>query len=250
MERLRILLTGATGRIGTAFRAYIGDRYQLRLAAHHLDKLTDAGAHEAIELEIADPEACQRACAGMDIVVHLAAIATGRVPFYEGLLDSNIKGIYNILRAAKDQGCRRVIFASSVQAVDGHPLDVQAKTDEAVCPSSIYGATKCFGEALANYFAHKEGLSCIAIRIGSFQHEWMKTRPVNSHMLSKFISQRDMCQLLVRCIETPDIAFAIVHGVSDNRFKRLDLTSTKKLLGYEPEDDSFALWDIKLPPDQ
>ena len=105
-----VLLTGATGRIGTTFRAYLGDRYQLRLAVHHLDKLTDAGAHGAIELEIADPEACQRACAGMDVVVHLAAMATGRAPFYDALLDSNIKGVYNILRAAKDQGCRRVVF--------------------------------------------------------------------------------------------------------------------------------------------
>lgn len=55
-----------------------------------------------------------------------------------------------------------------------------------------------------------------------------------------FISEADLCQLFDRCIETPDIRFAIVHGLSNNRFNRMDLTSTRALLGYQPQDDAFA----------
>jgi len=244
-EAKRIQLTGAAGRIGSAFRRYIGERYKLRLGVHHLEKLRDPGPHEVFHLEIADLESCQQACRGMDVVVHLAANPSSRAPFYDALLDSNIKGTYNIFRAAKDQGCQRVIYASSVQAIDGYPQDVQVHSDSAVWPSSIYGATKCFGEALARYFAFREGLSCIAIRIGSFDSERMRIG-VNAHRLSKFITQRDMSELLVRCVEAPNVQFAIAHGVSDNRFKRMDLTTTRELLGYEPQDDAFEIFGISF----
>jgi hypothetical protein len=48
-----------------------------------------------------------------------------------------------------------------------------------------------------------------------------------------------MNQLLVRAIETPDITFAVVAAISNNRQKRFDLRQTRALLGYEPEDDGF-----------
>ncbi|HKC76511.1 MAG TPA: hypothetical protein VKF37_20260 [Chloroflexota bacterium] len=43
----------------------------------------------------------------------------------------------------------------------------------------------------------------------------------------------------MRCVEDADVQFAIVHGISDNRVKRLDITSTRDLLGYAPQDDAF-----------
>lgn len=64
--------------------------------------------------------------------------------------------------------------------------------------------------------------------------------------LASYVSARDLHQLLVRCIETPAIGFAIVHGLSQNRFKRLDLTSTRELLGYAPEDDAFTVFRENL----
>jgi hypothetical protein len=60
------------------------------------------------------------------------------------------------------------------------------------------------------------------------------------------MSARDLHQLLSRCIEAPDIAFAIVHDLSENRFKRLDLTSTRDLLGYAPQDDAFTIFRESL----
>ena len=52
----------------------------------------------------------------------------------------------------------------------------------------------------------------------------------------------DLTQLFQRCIEAPDdLRFLIVHGVSDNQFKRMDITNARELLGYQPEDNSFAL---------
>ena len=58
-----------------------------------------------------------------------------------------------------------------------------------------------------------------------------------------YVSPRDLNQLILLCIETPDIPFAIVNGLSDNTFKRMDLGSTRDLLGYEPVDNGFAKYE-------
>ena len=60
------------------------------------------------------------------------------------------------------------------------------------------------------------------------------------------MSARDLRQLLVRCIEAPAVAFAVIHGLSENRFKRLDLTSTRDLVDYVPQDDAFTLFGDTL----
>ncbi|MEO8287060.1 MAG: NAD(P)-dependent oxidoreductase [Chloroflexota bacterium] len=241
-------MTGAAGGIGSAFFRAEAEHYTFRLADR--DTALLAGNvrqnHEVFLLDVGDISACQRACEDIDTVVHLAANADPAADFYTTLLHDNIQGTYNVFRAAKDQGCRRVIFASSAQVVAGYPADVQAHTESPVRPMNMYGVSKCFGEAVASYFAYAEGLSSIAIRIGSYDvnadgSNWLRQEPSPLH-LSGYISERDMNQLLVRCIKIPDVRFAVLHGISDNRFKRLDITATRDLLGYTPQDDAFEIF--------
>jgi len=244
----RILLTGAAGHVASAFREYAGDRYWLRLADRATEKLANARSQEQeiFELDIADLEACQIACKDIDTVIHLAADANEKATFYESLLDNNVKGVYNIFRAAKDQGCQRVISASSIHAVEAYPLDTQIHPNMPVRPADMYGVSKCFGEAVASYFAYTEGLSSVAIRIGAFDKAPLPGQQLNARDLSLFVSRRDLSHLLVQCIETPNIQFVLVHGVSNNRFKRLDIAETRKLLNYQPQDDAFEIFDIGL----
>lgn len=253
LTKKRILLTGAAGGIGSAFFRAAADQYIFRLADQHTMPLMSETSHnhEIYLLDIADPDACQQACRDMDIVVHLAATADPEADFYSSLLRNNIQGTYNVFRAARDQGCRRIIFASSVQVVAGYPADVQAPPESSLRPMNMYGVSKCFGEAVAAYFAHAEGLSSIVLRIGSYDVQvnggnWIRQHPSPLH-LSGYISERDLNHLLIRCIETPDVQFAIVHGLSNNRFKRLDITTTRDLVGYAPQDDAFELFQSELP---
>lgn len=64
--------------------------------------------------------------------------------------------------------------------------------------------------------------------------------------MSAYLSQSDMVELFTQCIDVPDIRFAIVHGISNNRFKRLDLTETRTLLNYHPQDDAFDILGMRL----
>ena len=247
----RVLLTGAAGGIGRAFFRSARERYRFRLADRDpvTAQMDVSPEHDVVQFDIADLAACQQACAQIDTVVHLAADANPDAEFYDSLLDNNIKGVYNIFRAAKDQGCRRVIFSSSAWVVGGYPRDVQVRPEAPLRPVNLYGVSKCFGEAIAAYFAHDEGLSTIVVRIGAYDDgsadNWLRRSP-NVRDLATYVSARDLQQLLIRCIEAPDISFAIAHGLSNNRFKRLDLTTTRELLGYTPQDDAFEVFGDAL----
>ena len=176
----------------------------------------------------------------MDVVLHLAADPSPSAT-WDTLLPVNIIGTYNVFAAAKAAGVRRVVYASSIHAVGGYDSDRQVAPNDPVNPGDLYGVTKCFGEAMGRYMAEQEGVQCVAVRIGAFQpvekidesHE-SKTAVA---LLDSFVSQRDLDQLLRRAVEAEHLKFAVVHGLSDNRFKKMDIGSARELLGYEPQDD-------------
>ncbi|MCZ6681417.1 MAG: NAD(P)-dependent oxidoreductase [Candidatus Poribacteria bacterium] len=237
MERKKVLITGAAGFIGSYIRKAFGDRYVMRLA--DITEIDDPQEHEVIKADITDLEQMRSACEGMDTVVHLAADRSPRADFYETLLSLNLIGTYNVFQAAKEQGCQRVVFASSVNAMLGYPAEASVGWDMPVNPTNVYGVTKCFGEALGRCYAH-HGLSSIAIRIGGIkrQDDPDLNQPVTarSEWSEGWISQRDLAQLIQRCIDVEGIDFAIVHGQSRHKQPRLDISHTCEILGYEPQD--------------
>jgi len=157
------------------------------------------------------------------------------------VLPQNIIGTHNVYRAAAESGVRRVVFASSIHAVGAYPTDVQVKWDMPVRPCCEYGASKCYGEALGHYFSDKRGLSVIAIRIGGVHGHEKEEAHRDCTRMDVLVSEQDLVQLITRCVEvTPELRFGIVHGLSDNRVKRLDISHTRELLGYNPMDEVGA----------
>ena len=238
--RRRVLVTGAAGNIGSYFARQSHRRYDLRLMIHGGEEPADIRQirrfGELIVGDITDLATMKRLCRGIDTVVHMAADPSPAAT-WESLLSANIIGTYNTFVAAKSAGCRRVIYASSIHAVSGYPADVQVKTSEPVNPGDLYGVSKCFGEALARYMAEQEGLSSIVLRIGAFQPREAARSAESIGMLDAWVSRRDLNQLIERCIDVTELRFAILNGLSNNRFKRLDITDARQLVGYAPQDD-------------
>jgi nucleoside-diphosphate-sugar epimerase len=241
----KILITGGCGKIGSYFARFAADKYALRIVDRIPWDTQRLGppVGENLICDLQDPEACRKACEGVDAVIHLAADASPEADFLASLLPNNILATYHMFRAAQEAGCHRFIFASSAHAVSAYPADVQINTNMPVRPGNVYGATKCFGEALAAHFAFNEGLPCVALRIGAytFPEEYDQFSPDE---LNAFLSPDDFNELLIQCLETPNITFAIAHAISDNRFKRLDLTETRELFGYQPQMDAFDAFGV------
>jgi NAD(P)-dependent dehydrogenase (short-subunit alcohol dehydrogenase family) len=246
-----VLVTGAAGRIGSYFAQHSHQKYRLRLMVQALDETATQlqALGEVVTADLSDLERLKELCQGIDTVIHLAADPSPSAN-WESVLPNNIIGTYHLFTAAKAAGCRRVVYASSIHAVSGYRADVQVKTSEPVNPGDLYGVSKCFGEALGRYMAEQEGLSVIALRIGAFQPLETVQSEKGLQMLDAFVSQRDLNQLIQLCIEDEQLQFAIFHGLSNNRFKRLDISDAVELLGYAPQDDATqeqpALKDLQL----
>lgn len=226
----RILITGAAGRIGRVLRAGLKGRYDL-LRLSDIVPLGEAGPGEdLINSDIRDLAACEAAVKGIDCVVHLAGIPDEDT--WEKIHPMNLVGCYNIFEAARRQGVKRVIFASSNHAVGFHRRSRKIDTDVVPRPDSRYGVSKVYGEALARLYADKYGLSCACLRIGSFQPE-----PQDVRQLSTWISFADTVHLVERCIDYKDYHYLTIYGVSNNDRNEWD-NSKVDFLGYRPRDNA------------
>jgi uronate dehydrogenase len=228
----RILITGAAGAIGRALRESFRGQYAL-LRLSDIAPLGEARAgEEVVQANLEDMSACENMMQGIDSVVHLGGVAVE--DSWEKILPANIAGCYNVFEAARRQGVKRVVFASSNHAVGFHRRERIIDATAVPRPDTRYGVSKVFGEAVGRLYADKYGLSVASLRIGTFRNP---DRPDNARQLLTWISHRDMAQLVRRCIDHPDFHYVVVYGVSNNKRSRWD-NSAVAFLGYRPEDDS------------
>jgi len=253
-----LVITGAAGRIGSFYRRWLRDRgalgdaddqWRLRLVdvrpPEQTGETDDVIAGQA-DGNLAELAVAQRAAQGAHTILHLAADPSPSADFYASLLDRNVKATYNVLHAAHESGVKRVVFASSVNAIGGYPRHVQVRADDVAWPGNVYGASKAWGEAVCGAFvARSEGkLSAIAVRIGGVTDRGRIGERRRGEWFSITVTYEDLSRLFDRCIDrAPDVTFAVVNGISNNRFLRMDLESTRRKVGYEPQDDAFAIAD-------
>ncbi|MBN1399691.1 MAG: NAD(P)-dependent oxidoreductase [Anaerolineae bacterium] len=249
-SRRKVLVTGASGHIGRVFAQHYGDRYALRLAYH--TRPIVAPEHEVVQMNLADLDSVLAALDGVDAIVHMGADSSGHAP-WDSVLRNNIVGTYNTYEAARIAGVSRVVYASSNHAAgydirDHSPIG----PDAPIRPDSLYGVSKCFGESLGRYYHDAHGLAVICLRIGACHQlddpaaERERLRRAVAQRRASFpytteqtlgiwISNRDMAQLIHKSLETV-CTFGIFYGASENEPPVFDLSETKKVLGYEPQD--------------
>jgi nucleoside-diphosphate-sugar epimerase len=235
----KVLITGAAGRIGSFITAQWVDRYDLLLT----DIRTPANTYgfPFVEANLADFDAVRKLCEGIDTIVHLGADPSMQA-VWESLLPNNIIAVYNVFESALQANCRRVIFASSVNAVFGYPHDVQVTTNLPVRPPNLYGASKAWGEAVASYYGTQTDLSAICLRFGWVVDRTSDQIRVDHPYIDIALTYEDLTRLIAAAIDAPEeLDYRIFHGVSNNRWKRLDISDARAVLGYDPQDDAFEL---------
>ena len=256
------MITGVYGLIaGAIYRqlAEAPDRYDAYALARRRQPSARAPEGCALEIpdgkfslsDLSDQDEVTRAMEGIDVVVHMAADPNPDAP-WENILSSNIIGAHNVFEACRLAGVKRVIFASSGQVTLGYtaeepyraisegrygdvPDSIPTVTHEQpVRPRNTYGCSKVWGEALARAYATRHDMSCICLRIG-----WVvaEDRPPYPKSRDVWCSQRDIVQLVERCIDAPeDVRFDIFYGMPDSRYCWVDIEHAREGVGYEPQD--------------
>lgn len=223
----RVLLTGAAGGIGTWLRKLLPPIYP-DLVLSDLREPKDLGAGETfIRADLAKPEEVERACEGVDGIIHLGG-QSGEAP-WETILEANIVGCYNLFEAARKAGVKRVVFATSNHAVGFYPRSTTIGTDVIPRPDSRCGVSKLFGEGLGAMYAYKHGIGVTSLRIGN-----VGEKPIDVRRLSIWIRPEDLVQLIRIGLERPGLVYEVMYGVSDNQRAWYD-NSRAAALGYKPE---------------
>lgn len=277
-SRRTVLVTGATGYIASQMLPTFRERYDLRLIDVR-DTGRDGNAVEGVQIASmldGPDEVIRPLFTGCDAVVHLAyhrgALTTGPSGRGRGYADErpNVDMADRVLRLALEEGVRRVVMASSNHAADWYEELLHVGKMDVVDPErtpsksdNFYGWAKLAYEGLGFLYASgSQGrkLENIQVRIGAPRPIVARTFFPNGPTgegansvtykrdLGAYISPRDLTQLFVKSIETPNIEdehgipYHAVYGISDNARAFWSLVNARRAIGYAPEDDSELVY--------
>ena len=260
----KVLLTGATGYIAGQLLPAFREGYDLRL----LDIRDEDGSGQHVEgVEVVDLLSEDDTKLGplfdwAEVVVHCGHFKPeegGLASLYEGER-RNLDMMHRVYRLSMERGVRRVVAASTNQAARWYEQPYYAGLKDRVSPEdyprpdSFYGWAKAAWEPLGFLYACGSlgrKLEVVQIRIvvpRQINADDFADEPPERYVreLAGYISERDMQQLFCKSVETPEIGdehgvpFHIFYGVSDNARKFWSITNARRVIGYDPQDDSEA----------
>ena len=238
---------------------------------HNLDDVRERVGAEAaaqftfIEGDIRDLDACHRACDGVDIVLHQAAL--GSVP--RSIADPlsthavNVDGFVNMLIAARDAGVKRFVYASSSSVYGDHPGLPKVEA-EIGTPLSPYAVSKRTNELYARTFQDHYGLETVGLRYFNVFGRRQDPSGAYAAVIPKWIGQlldgeqptifgdgetsRDFCyianvvQANLRAAAAPSEATGTVYNIAYG-----DRTTLNELYAAIVQNIERARPDLELP---
>jgi UDP-glucose 4-epimerase len=164
------LVTGGAGFIGSHLVDFLAARgYPVRVFDNfdtgQRSNLANASGAEIVEGDVSDASAIAEAMRGVNVIYHLAALASVQASVEYPAATHRIcaTGTLNVLDAARKAGVRRVVYAASASAYGIPSGDVQKESDPAR-PLSPYAAAKLAGEDYMQAFAATYGIETISLR--------------------------------------------------------------------------------------
>lgn len=178
---MKALVTGAAGFIGSHLCEKLIDDGHIIVGLDNFDPFYDESVkrenikaatasdnYRFVEGDIRDAELMGKLAGdeGFDMIVHLAARAGVRPSIEDpiGYNDVNINGTMSLLEAARENGIRKFVFASSSSVYGNNEKVPFSESDNVDFPISPYAATKKAGELICHTYSHLYGMDMTCLR--------------------------------------------------------------------------------------
>ncbi len=193
-----ILVTGGAGFIGSNLcEALLENGNQVtcldnfatgnRKNIHHL---VENSKFSLIEGDIRNIEDCEKACAGVDYILHLAALGSVPRSINDPITSNavNVSGFLNMLVAARDAGVKRFVYAAS-SSTYGDSTNMPKVEDIIGKPLSPYAITKYVNELYADVFSKTYGMETIGLRYFNVFGRKQDPNGAYAAVIPKFVMQ-------------------------------------------------------------
>lgn len=228
---MKVLITGASSPLSRELAQALGKSHVVRLT----DRVDVSTMHEFIRSDLDHDESTNRMVRGMDVIVHSGEPPRDASPSDQ--LDAAMRGTYNLLWAAWEEGVRKVVYLSS--------LSVMSKYDERFAVTEQWKptpttdpATLCYhmGEFVCREFARENKLSVVSLRLGDIVWEGAgaaSTSDLYLDDLAQAVEKALSVEVMYGWSSAPTSwnVFHVQSSVANQRF----LTNTaRETLGFEP----------------
>lgn len=174
LDGLSVLVTGGAGFIGSHLCEYLLKHGTKRVVVadnlltgfrENVDLFLDNPRYTFLELDLSDLDACRKACEGIDVICHQAAL--GSVPrsiqHPDQTVRHNVNAFVNLVLAAHEKGIKRFVYASS-SSVYGDEPNLPKVEERLGRPLSPYAITKLSNELFARNFGELYDMEFIGFR--------------------------------------------------------------------------------------
>ncbi len=193
-----ILITGGAGFIGSNLCAYFLDKGNKVICLdnfatghrHNLKNFTDNPDFTLIEGDIRNFEDCQKAVAGVDFVLHQAALGSVPRSIKDPVTtnDVNVSGFLNMLQAATEAKVKRFVYAAS-SSTYGDSVGLPKVEEVIGKPLSPYAITKYVNELYAEIFSKTYGIETVGLRYFNVFGRKQDPKGAYAAVIPKFVMQ-------------------------------------------------------------
>ncbi len=270
MAKKKVLITGGTGYVAGRMLPALRERYDVTILDVKTTNREGAEVEGAIVVDLLhkDRDQYRKYFKGQDAVVHCgftrAKDPSGR---FEAEMN-NVDMAFNVYQTCIEEGVSRAVVISSNHAADFYENLIWAGKKEFVTPDDYPLSDNYYGWAKASYellgFTFATGLmnggkrlENVQLRVGGPRESDIDRARADElkkmhRGLGAYLSVRDQVQLVVKSIETENIdnkhgvPFQIFYGISGNTHNFWTISNARKVIGYEPEDDSQIKFADKI----
>lgn len=236
---MNVLILGAGGPVAAAAIKALEPYHTLRLT----DIKEMESEHETLIVDITEPAKVLEAASGMDAIINCTVIRDHIIKSF----DVNIRGAYNVMKAAVEHGIQRIVHTGPQMVMRGlYTDDFLITADPPQRPGTgLYGLTKYISLEICRIFAEEHDLQVICFLYCGFQDSPAEDAKPTGEMGPFIVSWEDTGQAFKLALDVERLPrnFEVFNILADLPHRKHTNIRAKTLLGFQPKENFQRLWD-------